>query len=302
MTGEQIANEIKMAKTVAEQVQKLKEILTQRMRTERELCERLDSLAEWNIRKISLLKAMGPHLSSMDRNGEEPFSPIHEQGGEMERVLASVMNEISEAQHSLTQWYITTVSGQMWIHGSAEGLRNELQHMGVAGVQAHGAEDITARIMYDIEAFLEEMFSRSVAEEFRKIAGRWVTCTDDEKPELLEKFRNMVFDTLLGTWGATGGQLAKTSWYGRYRGTEYKEPLLRARFFMLGYTDESELQHSTLLDIDAVAHGLQECYRAISEHDLQKEDVPFLNGVFFAMLSQVSRMLLLRNHYHKKLP
>jgi len=185
MNGEQIAEEIKTAKAVAGRIQKLKEILAERLKTERELYERLNSLAEWNMRRMSLLKAMGPHLSSMKRNGESFFSAIHQQYEEMEKILAGMMDELSEAQRSLTQWYLTTVSEQMWVHGSTEALRNKLQHVGVAGVGMQGADDVMTRIVYDIEAFIEEMFSRDMAEEFREIAGRWTTCTDVEKPELL---------------------------------------------------------------------------------------------------------------------
>lgn len=302
MTGGHIDEEIQRTRAVVEQIQKLKDALSQRMKTEREMHDRLDALAEWNMKKMDLLRTLGPHLSDTEKFSDTWFSLLYEQDIKMEEILACMADELSKTRYLLSQWHLTTVSSQIWMYGSTEALRKDIQQRGVAGAEARHAEDITAKIVYDIAVFLEKMFSTNLAKEFRDIVASWRTCGDAQKPDLLEKFSTMIFDTLLGTWGATGKQLAKTTWYQRYKSMEYKEPFLRARFFMLGHIDENELKHSALLDIDAVAYGMRACYRRISESDLEQKDTAFLDGLFFALLSQVARLLLMRNHHYKRLP
>ena len=81
---------------------------------------------------------------------------------------------------------------------------------------------------------------------------------------------------------------------------DYKELFVSARFFILGYRDDTMLQSSLCLAIDAVSHAAKDWCRLIdAEKNITLSNVQVAKPLFKIFVVNLCQLLLLRNQYHQ---
>jgi hypothetical protein len=161
----------------------------------------------------------------------------------------------------------------------------------------------TDTIDHELESIRTDLQSEypQLLNDFNKVVRDWRSMQDSDKYKVLIEIRSIIVDRLLDNICPKEGpssKLCKTSWC--FQGIRLR--IFQAKFFMIGYRDESKLLQSTLEIINKIAIDFQNHFDDLSEKGKNKTSGIGTDILFRNVISWLHQALINHKTYFKPTP